>query len=359
MKKVLIKSAGSYDRLIIEHYPTLPLPQHGEVLVKVHAVGVNYADVCVRMGVYESAKKYVGWPITPGFEFSGVILKLGENINNNYPSNHKKNLQVNSLVFGVTRFGAYSTHICVPSHQVFEIPSGISLEEAAAIPSVWLTAYYGLIELSHPRLNQTILVHSAAGGVGNCLVQLGKVAQCKVIGVVGSSHKVDIVKNLGADHVIDKSTENLWEKAKEYSPEGYSIILDANGVSTLSESYNHLNSGGKLVVYGFHSMLPKTGGALTLWHLPKLIWDYFLTPSFSPLKMTGQNKSVLCYNLSYMFDQIPLFLEIMDNILDLITEGKVKVIPVKTYPFEKVAQAHRDIESGNTIGKLVLIINDQ
>jgi len=103
-----------------------------------------------------------------------------------------------------------------------------------------------------------------------------------------------VCQDLGADYVIDKSVDDLWSVSEEIAPDGYHIILDANGVSTLKGSYDHLRPGGKLVVYGFHSMMPKKGGKLfTLWNLPKLIWDWFWTPQFSPFNMTGENKSIM------------------------------------------------------------------
>jgi len=232
----------------------------------------------------------------------------------------------------------------------------MSLEHAAAFPSVWLTAYYALYELANVKQHQTILVHSAAGGVGSCLVQLGKVRNCKVVGVVGAAHKTSLVKTLGADEIIDKSSQHLWKEVEKYSPNGYDVILDANGVETLKQSYEHLSVGGKLVSYGFHSMLPRTGGYISIWHLPKLVWDWWFTPAFSPINMTSANKSILCFNLSYMFEQHTLLVEMMDTLLDLLVEGKIKSPTITIYSFEDVVKAHKDLESGMTVGKLVLVV---
>jgi len=157
--------------------------------------------------------------------------------------------------------------------------------------------------------------------------------------------------------VIDKSKENLWVRAEEVAPQGYHHIYDANGVSTLKDSYDHLSTPGKLVVYGFHSMLPKSGGNLDIRAWIKIVWNWFWTPTFDPLKMTGENKSVLAFNLSYLFDMTELFLEKMDFIWKLVDEGKVKGVPHFTeFPFRNVAQAHQSLESGNTIGKMILTI---
>ena len=158
------------------------------------------SDVIVRMGLYSSAKEFVGWPITPGFEFSGTVEAIGAKVDNH---------AVGDRVFGVTRFGGYATHIAVPKHQLFPVPDSMTMEEAAGFPAVFLTAYFALFELAHPRAGETLLVHSAAGGVGSSLVQLGKAAGCRVVGVVGASHKVPHLQALGADVIIDKSQQDL------------------------------------------------------------------------------------------------------------------------------------------------------
>jgi NADPH:quinone reductase-like Zn-dependent oxidoreductase len=182
-------------------------------------------------------------------------------------------------------------------------------------------------------------------------VQLGKILGCRIIGVVGRTHKVQVAKDLGADAVIDKSTEDLWARAKALAPEGYDVILDANGVATLKDSYAHLKRPGKLVVYGFSSMMPK--GGRTNWL--KLISGVLRTPRFSPLKMTTHSHSVLAFNLSYLFDQAPLLMAAMQDIFGWLEAGKIQAPPVQTFALDAVAEAHQAIESGNTVGKLVLV----
>ena len=183
------------------------------------------------------------------------------------------------------------------------------------------------------------------------LVQLGKLAGCRVTGVVGAAHKVGTVLELGADAVIDKSTQPLWLTAERLAPDGYDIILDANGVATLRQSYRHLAPVGKLVVYGFHSMLPRRGGVP---HKLRLAWDYLRTPRFSPFDLTTHNRSVLGFNLSFLFDQTSTLQQGLQQLLDWLEEEKLQTPGVTSYPFESVAQAHRDLESGQTTGKLVL-----
>jgi len=338
MKRVVIEGPGSYDQLKFQESQT-PEPAPNEVLIANKAIGINFADCCVRMGVYKSAKDYVGWPITPGFEVSGVIQEAGSEV---------KGFSPGQRVIALTRFGGYTTHLVVPENQVFPLPETWNFAQGAGFPAVFLTAWHALFELAHPHPGQSLLIHSAAGGVGSALTQLGKVAQCFVIGVVGGPRKVPFAKS---DVVIDKSTKNLWKEVESVCPQGCDVILDPNGIETLKESYRHLSPGGKLVVYGFHTMLSKGRGTPN-WL--KVIWDYIRTPRFNPLNMTSDNHSVLAFNLSFLFDRNDRLQVAMKQLNSWVEEGKVEPLAVKTFPFNEVADAHRFLESGQSTGKLVL-----
>ena len=340
MKKVVIHKPGGYRQLTIEDCPD-PEPADDEVLIDVHAAGVNFADCVSRMGLYASAKRYEGYPLTPGFEASGIIRRAGSKVDD---------LEAGTPVIAVSRFNACATRLVVPRHQVFRLPPQLTLASAAALPTAALTAWFALPELAHPRPGNTTLVHSAAGGVGSMLVQMGKLAGCTVTGVVGAAHKVDSVRELGADVVIDKSSQDLWSGAGRFD-----IILDANGADTLRDSYAHLAPVGKLVVYGFHGMLHTRRG------VPKrlrLALDYLRTPRFSPFDLTTHNRSVLGFNLSYLFDRKDILQRGMQEILGWIETGKLRLPAISYYPLEAVADAHRDLESGRTVGKLVLLTGD-
>jgi len=251
----------------------------------------------------------------------------------------------------VTRFGGYATRVVVPRHQVFGRPVGMTTVEAAAFPTVFLTAWYALFALSHPRPGQRVLVHSAAGGVGCALVQLARLAGCSVVGVVGGTHKVHTAVDNGAEHVVDASCHDVWTALEAIAPHGFDVILDANGVSTLRESYRHLSSPGKLITYGFHTMIPRGRGRPS-W--PKLALDWLRTPRFDPLHMTTHNRSVLAFNLSYLFDRTEILAEAMAQLLGWLGEGSIRPLPVTSFPFDRVADAQRELESGKTVGKLVL-----
>ena len=346
MQKITVHAPGSYDRLRIESAAD-PMPGPGEVRVRVAHAGVNYADCIVRMGLYESARRYVGWPITPGFEVAGVVDAVGE------PGEAGAVLRPGTAVLAVTRFGGYASHVAVPRHQVFPIPAGWSSAQAAGFPAVALTAHYALRVLVAPRPGAQLLVHSAAGGVGSALCQLGRAAGCRITAVVGGPHKVAAAERAGAHHVIDKSSTALWPAARAAAPDGYDAVFDANGVETLQQSYAALRPTGRLVIYGFHSMLPRRGGRPS-W--PRLILGYLRTPRFNPLQLTGDNKSVMAFNLSYLFERRELLAEAMAELFAQVAQGALAPPEAHVYPFADVAAAHRALESGQTTGKLVLAL---
>ncbi len=341
MRKVVVHRAGSHAELRLESAPDL-LARPGEVVVEVDAIGVNYADCIVRMGLYASAKEYVGWPITPGFEVAGRVKSVGDGV---------ADLTLGTPVIAVTRFDGYATLVRVPRHQVFPLPPSLDAAHGAGFPTVFLTAWFALEELCKLRKGSRVLVHSAAGGVGGALVQIARLHECEVVGVVGASHKVESAKRHGASAVIDKSRGELWREAKALAPEGYDVVLDANGVETLRESYRHLRPTGRLVIYGFHSMLPRHTGRPN-W--PKLALDWLRTPRFNPLDLTNDNKSVMAFNVSYLFERADLLGEGLAALLGWLEQGKIHAHEVEVIPMTQVARAHQRLESGQTVGKLVL-----
>jgi len=342
MRKVVVHKPGGFDRLTIET-TTEPAPRAGEVRVRTTAIGVNFADCVVRMGLYESARKLVGFPITPGFEFAGLVDAVGEGV---------RDLSVGDRVFGVTRFGGYATHLVVPRHQIVATPANVTDAQAAGLSVVYLTAWYALFELANVKPGMSLLVHTAAGGVGGAIVQLARVATCRTVGVVGSTAKIPVARALGATEVIDKSREDWWRGARCFAPNGYDVVLDANGVATLQKSYEALAPCGRLVIYGFHSMLAHHDGRPDY---PRLAFDYLRTPRFNPLEMTNANKSVMAFNLSYLFDRTELLHKALGQILEWLGRGAIEPLPVTTFAFEEVRRAHRALQSGTTTGKLVLL----
>jgi NADPH:quinone reductase-like Zn-dependent oxidoreductase len=172
------------------------------------------------------------------------------------------------------------------------------------------------------------------------------------IAVVGQPHKVAVAREFGADVAIDKSVTSLWDEVKRVAPNGLDVVLDPNGAETLGGSYEHLRPTGRLIIYGFGSMLGRGKGRPN-WS--RLIRKYLATPRFQPLRMTNENKSVMAFNLSYLFDSLPIMREALDELYRWFEQGRIAPLPIKTYALEDVASAQRALETGETTGKLVLV----
>ena len=341
MHRIVIKKPGGYSALQYVESPD-PEPGPGELVIANEACGLNYADGIIRMGLYDSAKKLHGYPITPGFEVAGRVSAVGEGVDRFRPGDE---------VIGLTLFNGYASHLKIGVDGVFAKPAHLSMAEAATLPTVFLTAWWMIHRQLHPRPNETWLVHSAAGGVGSAILQLGKPAGARTIGVVGCAHKVEHCRAMGANEVIDKSNQVLWPEVERLAPDGFDAVFDANGVETLKQSYDHLAPTGRLVVYGFHTMLPKSGKL----NWAKLAMDWLRTPRFNPLNMTRDNKSVLAANLSFLQSHAPSLREGMLWLLERFESGELRPLPVETWPLENAGKAQQRIESGRTIGKLALI----
>ena len=342
MQKVQIAAPGGYDRLKVITSPDLQ-PGPGQVRIAVNAAGVNYADCVARMGLYASAKKYEGWPLTPGFEVAGTVDALGPNVTD---------LALGERVIALVRFGGYASQVVAPRAQVLRFPQAWSDTEAAGFAVAFFTAWFGLEHLARVRPGEAVLVHSAAGGVGQALVQLAKANGAKVFGVVRGSHKLEPLQALGCDGLCDKATTDWVKAAQVFAPGGFAVALDANGVETLGDSYRLLAPAGRLVVYGFATMLQRGGQGRPNWL--RLAWSWLRTPRFNPLDLTTQNKSLLAFNLSFLFDRADLLAEAVERLWPLAASGQLLPVPTRSYGLADVAEAHRALESGQTAGKLVL-----
>ena len=328
------------------------------VVVKVHAFSINYADCAIRWGLYESANKFVGWPIVPGFDISGVIEKVADDDDSGF--------QVGDRVYGATFFGAYSTRVLVPSTQLRKMPDTLTMTNAASLPAASLTALYLLylggqfpVDLVPRPRNRSILIHSAAGGVGGMVVQMSKlVGMSKIVGVVGRTAKVDAAKALGCDVVIDTSSQeeegDLWQQASAAAPGGYAVVADANGVSTLQDSFDHLAPTGRLIVFGFHSNLPMGNDMLHPLEWLRMIRKMTRMPKFDPMRLTATNKSVLGFNLSFFVDEIEMLGTLYNQISSWVQTGELQCPRVVEMKMSEIASAHALIQSGKSIGKIVI-----
>ena len=330
------------------------------VLVDVEFFSVNYADVCIRWGLYESALRYVGWPIVPGFDFSGRVKWVGKE------AAKESDFKAGDVVFGVSLFGSYSKKVLVPTRQLRHVPKIIadggkllSQPKASSILAVAATALHAVALAKawpQPLLtsNKAAMIHSAAGGVGSILIQICKKrGYSPVVAVVGSAHKKEHCLALGADFVIDKSQDNLWRRAEEVSPEGYVAMFDANGVETLHDSYDHLCKCGSLVVYGMHTNLPKSTDLNPL-NWVKVISRVGKMPRYDPMDLMLNSKSVSGFNLSFFEAEHDLIVSYFNQISDWISDGTISVVEPTVFPITDIREAHVLIQSGTSKGKIVI-----
>ena len=323
----MVRKPGGLAALELVEEPE-PVPAPGERRVEVLACGVNFADVVVRMGHYEAAKGL--YPVTPGFEFCGRAE--------------------GRRVVGITRFGGYASALCAPPERLWPAPETWSDEQCAGLPAAFLTAYHGLFHAAKIEKGETVLVHSAAGGVGLALVQLAKLAGCRVVGVVGSEGKRKTALEHGADAVVVRSRA-FWAELDALEPEGFDAVFDANGVTTVRAGFDRLRAGGRILVYGFAELLPR---AVEKPSLLSLAWNYLKVPRFSPLEMTTTNRAVMGFNVVFLFHRLDLAKKAMERLLLWAAEGTLRPLPTTAYALEQAGQAHRALESGKTVGKLVL-----
>lgn len=338
MKRVVVRRPGGHDALeLVEERD--PVPAAGEVLVRVRAAGVNYADTIVREGWYEAAKGL--YPLTPGFEFAGTV------------EGDAGGFAHGERVFGFTRFGGYASRQAVAPGRLRRMPADWSFADCAGVPAVHFTAYHALHQVAKVSAGETLLIHSAAGGVGVALLQQARLAGCRAVAVVGSPAKAEVARAYGADAALVRGPD-LWAQADAAAPGGFDAIFDANGVTTPRPGFRRLKAGGRLVIYGFAEMFPRGGRPSRL----SLALNWLRVPRFSPLEMTGTNRSVMGFNVVYLTERDELAREGFDAISGWMESGALAKAPVAEFPVERVADAHRALEAGTTTGKLVLTFDE-
>lgn len=339
MKSMVVRRPGGHAALELVESPD-PAVAPGLVRVRARAAGVNYADAIVREGLYEAAKGL--YPLAPGFEFAGVVDGVGAGVTG---------FKDGDRVFGFTRFGGYASVQLAEPGRLRHMPDGWDFAECAALPAVHLTAYHALFKVAKVSAGETVLVHSAAGGVGLALLQQARLAGLRSVGVVGSAAKADAARAAGADAVVVRGPD-LWRQVDAASPAGFDAVFDANGVTTPRPGFDRLKPGGRLVVYGFAEMMPR--GGRPSW--PRLAWNWLRIPRFNPLTMTGSNRGVLGFNVVYLTESAALAREGFDAVAKWAATGGLRKPPVTLFPLEKAADAHRALESGTTVGKMVLTL---
>ncbi len=312
-------------------------PKDYEVCVKVKAIGLNFADIFVMQGLYSATPK---GSLIPGLEFSGEIIEVGQEV---------KEWQVGDKVMGATKFGGYVSHINIHHRYIIPLPIDWSFEEGAGFLVQGLTAYYALIELGNIQKGMNVLIHSAAGGVGILANRICKKFDAYTIGTVGRSNKIDFLKKEeNYDQVILRDQKFSEKLTSALADRPLHLIMECIGGKILTQGWNVLAPMGRMVVYGNASFT--THGSKP--NYPKLIWRYLKRPKIDPLRLPTLNKSLMGFNLIYLYEQT----ELMHHMLKGLQSLQLKPQYIgQVYKFEDMHEAIRNFQQGKTIGKVVVL----
>jgi NADPH2:quinone reductase len=315
MKAVYVEKFGGPENLINGDIPQ-PQPGPGQALVKIAATGVNFIDVYFRIGLYPATP-----PVVLGSEGAGTVEAVGPDVTN---------VRVGERVAYAMARGSYAEYAVVPAWQLVKIPDLLDFQKAAAAMLQGMTAHY-LTHSTYPlKSGDSCLIHAAAGGTGRLLVQMAKMRGARVTGTVGDEEKARQAKEAGADEVIIYTKEDFVAKVKGTM----NVVYDSVGKSTFNQSLDCLRPRGMMVSFG------NASGPV---------------PDFAPLILSQKGSLFLTRPSLAHYSSTPEELAWRANdVLNWISQGKLKLHIHKVYPLADAAQAHRDLEGRKTTGKLLL-----
>ena len=316
----------------------LPPPAPGEVQIAVRAIGLNFADVFAIWGLYGATPK---GEFTPGLEYSGTVEAVGEGITHLNPGDR---------IMGVTRFGAYATHLNIDARYAIPLPAGWDFNTGAAYLVQTLTAYYGMKVLGALQSGKNVLIHSAVGGVGLQALKIAKANDCFTIGTVGSAAKVDFALSEGYDRVIVRGKDFEAQLKAALGDKPLHLLMDSVGGSFFSIPFSMLAPMGRAVVFGSARYATASDRPNKL----HLIRHYFTRPKVDPQQMVESNRAVLGFNLIWLYENAELLRSL------LVELEALKLAPPHVghvFPFEKLPDALRLFQTGKTMGKVVVEIS--
>jgi NADPH2:quinone reductase len=323
MKAIRFHELGEPDVLRFEDVEK-PAPGAGEVLVRVHAVGVNFADTRLRRGQYLVQPTL---PIIPGAEAAGVVKEVGEGVD--------KTLFGRRVAFlGQACYAEYTT---VNARQLIPLPDSISFEEGVAFPLQALTAYHMLYTMDRVEPGKTVLVHAAAGGVGLLAVQMAKQAGARVIGTTSSEEKAALARDFGADEVILYNTSDFAEEALRLTGgRGVDLSLDSVGKATLEGSMRSLAPFGHVIIYGAASGRPDPIDPINLFEKSIKVSGFWLVTAARVPEVAREG---------------------VERVVEWVASGKLRVLIGLKLPLSQAEEAHRKMEGRETVGKIVLTVD--
>jgi NADPH:quinone reductase len=323
MKAIRINETGGPEVMHLEEIET-PVPGEGEVLIKVAAVGVNYADLAQCQGAYLTRTRT---PMTLGIEVAGTVAELGPGV--------RTPAEGSRVVAYVN--GGYAEYAVAQATTVIPIPPNLDFMQAAAVPVQGLTAYQLLRESAHIQPGESVLVHAAAGGVGTLAVQLAKLMGAGIVaGTASNSSKLDLIRKLGADAAINYTEDNWVEQVKNATRgQGTDIILEMVGGEITEQSLKCLAPFGRMVIYGAAS------GKIA---------------QFSGIQLMYKNQAIIGYWLTSQLQRADRIAMAAMELMQFLASGKLQIIVGQTFPLAEAAQAHQAIAERRTMGKVVLLV---
>ncbi|CAG5906024.1 unnamed protein product [Menidia menidia] len=337
-RALVLTGYGGYDKIKLQVKELQqPRLKPRELLVRVRACGLNFAELLGRQGMYELLPSP---PVTMGMEGSGVVEAVGEDV---------KDRKVGDRVIAMSRSGMWQELVVVPSDRTFPIPDEMSFEEAAALPINYMTAYLMLFEMANLRPGKSVLIHMAAGGVGIAATQLCQTVQDVTIFGTASASKHETIVQGGVAHPIDYRTKDYVAEIRKISPKGVDIVLDPLGGSDTQKGFGLLKPMGMLIVFGAANCV--TGQKKNFLAMAKT-WYHQL--SLSTFKLMQTNKAIAGFHLGHVTND-ELLSSTMSKLLDLYKQGKIKPHIDSSFHFEEVAEAMKRMHERQNIGKVILL----
>ncbi|WP_336716190.1 NAD(P)H-quinone oxidoreductase [Arthrobacter sp. USHLN218] len=325
MKAVFYQGAGGPEVVELRDVPA-PEARAGEVIVDVVAAGLNRADVQQRRGVYPPPP---GASDIPGLEVSGRISSVGEGV-----EGWKAGDEVCALLSG----GGYAERVAVPAGQLLPVPPGVSLLDAASLPETAATVFSNLFMAAGVQAGESVLIHGGAGGIGTMAVQMVRSFGGIPMVTAGSQAKLDVVRPLGAQLLVNYREEDFVERVKEATGgRGADVILDVIGAKYLQRNLDALATAGRLVVIGLQ------GGAKAELDLGKLMAKRAAVIATTLRARPAEEKSAIVQ-------------AVRDHVWPLVASGDIKVQVGRTFPLAQAAAAHEYFDSGDHIGKVLLTV---
>jgi NADPH:quinone reductase-like Zn-dependent oxidoreductase len=337
MRQIVTTTTGDINVLKVQQKPD-PTPRDDQVVIRVRAAGLNFADILARQGLYPDSPPK---PCVMGYEVAGVIEAVGKDVNSSFQG---------KSVAAMTRFGGQSDLVAVKATQIFEKPEKLTFEQAAAIPVNYLTAYALLVVMGSLHAGESVLIHNAGGGVGLAAIDIAKKIGAVTYGTA-SPGKHKFLAERGLDHAIDYRKQDWLPVLKDMTNgRGVDLVIDPIGGAHWKKSYAALRATGRLGMFGI-----STVSANGLSGKLNMLKAAIQTPRFHPFALLNKNRGVFGLNLGHMWHEPEKVAVWMRDILRGVEEGWVNPYVDRSFSFDEAGAAHRFLEERKNIGKVVLV----